>query len=183
MSLVYMGTGYINVTTLKHTSTINKCSPMGPGNYPVPIYKYIDFYIYDNYTRPKKAANPPQKPNKKASPLSASSSPRNTTKRHLRAAQGFHIRLALRRGHRAGRQGRGNIRKPTHPAMGPLGSLNLLVGNQNAELGWFCVCVCFFFGEWVIFFWGGEGVVRLVAWYILGTILLGVFSFWKLQGP
>ena len=51
MSLVYMGTGKINVTTLKHTSTINKCSPMGPGNYPVPIYIYIyiisiSIYIY-----------------------------------------------------------------------------------------------------------------------------------------
>ena len=34
------------LTTLKHTSTINKCSPMGPGNYPVPIYIYIHTYSW-----------------------------------------------------------------------------------------------------------------------------------------
>ena len=43
MSLVYMGTGYQKNVTLKHTSTINKCSPMGPGFYPVPIYS---IYLY-----------------------------------------------------------------------------------------------------------------------------------------
>ena len=38
---------WVNKCNPQHTSTINKCSPMGPGFYPVPIYIYYHIDILD----------------------------------------------------------------------------------------------------------------------------------------
>ena len=136
-------------------------------------YKYLHMIIiYKTLKRLTKTTTRPQ--TLKGFPQSPSSShetPRNgTSVRPKDSTSDSHSEEATELA------GRDEVdRKPSRPwALWDV--FFLLVGNQNAELGGkiLCVCVCCFFLSVTrfCFFLGGEGEVRLVAWYYTRCFLM-----------